>query len=220
MVTRKDIAVPPAYEPGQITGKPLEHYSEQFASLDPAAIAARTRAPYDQSKQEFTLTIMGTPHHIHWPDATFAPPADPYTKILMLRYLCEARYAEPTGNYIAYGELPWGSVYNSNFQGRVIRRFLYEFGRDLAAFKEIMEQTPGLGAEPQDKCDIGYKFDFMNGLPMKVLVWESDDEFPASAQMLYDQSVASAYTAEDIAVAGDLLINRLKSLRRERHGGA
>jgi hypothetical protein len=79
-----------------------------------------------------------------------------------------------------------------------------------------MEGTPGLAAVPEEKCDVGYRFVFMNGLSMKILIWEGDDEFPASAQMLFDETVVFGYTAEDVAVAGDILISRLKALRK-RH---
>jgi hypothetical protein len=202
----------PEYEFGQMLGKPLEHYKGVFASLDPAEIAARTRAPYDGERREFTLTLMGEDYTVHWPDAEITID-DPYARILMLRFLSEGRYIEATGKYIAYNELPWGDVYKTNFQGRVIGRFLREFGRDPGAFKRIMEEAPGLGAEPESAGDIGYRFGFMNGLPMKVLIWEGDDEFPASAQMLYDETVVFAYTAEDVAVAGDILLRRLKKLR-------
>jgi hypothetical protein len=81
-------------------------------------------------------------------------------------------------------------------------------------------ETPELDAEAEEKCDVGYKFDFMNGLPMKILVWEGDDEFPSSAQMLYDETVVFGYTAEDIAVAGDILIGRLKKMRGDKDAKA
>jgi hypothetical protein len=213
MAIEKEGAVRPVYEFGQMTGKPLEYYSGVFASLGPEEIAERARAPYDAARREFTLTLMGEDYTVSWPDAKIDL-VDPYSRILMLRYLCEGRYIEPTGKYIAYNELPWGDVYEMNFHGRVIGRFLREFGNDTDAFKRIMEGTPGLGAVAEDKCDRGYRFDFMNGLPMKILMWEGDDEFPASAQMLYDETVVFGYTAEDIAVAGDILIGRLKKLRR------
>ncbi|MDR1292391.1 MAG: DUF3786 domain-containing protein, partial [Clostridiales Family XIII bacterium] len=145
MAIRKDITTQPVYEFGQAAGKPLEYYSEAFASLDPAEIAERTRVPYDARRRRFTLTIMGAAHTVDWPGAGFGT-TDPYTRILILRYLDEGRYIEPIGKYIAYNELPWGNVYNTNFQGRVIMRFLRAFGNDLGAFKSIMEKTRGLKA--------------------------------------------------------------------------
>jgi hypothetical protein len=153
MTIRTDItSQQPVDEFGQLTGKPLEYYSGVFASLDPSEIAERTRVPYDAARRRFTLTIMGAAHTVDWPDAVFDS-ADPYTRILMLRYLDEGRHIPPTGRYIAYNELPWGDVYGTNFQGRVIRRFLRAFGNDLDTFKSVMEETPGLGAEREEKYE-------------------------------------------------------------------
>jgi hypothetical protein len=213
---------PPVYEAGQLTGKPLEHYSEMFASLDPQEIAARAGVPYDAERRKFTITLMGEAYAVSWPGAEITakssvssfPNPNPYERILMLRYLDEGKYIEPTGKYIAYNEMPWGDVYGSNYQGRVIMRFLHEFGHDTASLKRVMEETPGIGAALEPKCDVGYSFLFMNGLSMKILVWEGDDEFPPSAQMLYDETAVFGYTAEDVAVAGDILISRLKALRK------
>ncbi|MDR0518450.1 MAG: DUF3786 domain-containing protein [Clostridiales Family XIII bacterium] len=212
----------PVYNPGQMTEKPIEHYTRIFTSLEPAGISSRTAVPYDAERGEFTLTLMGAEYAVSWPDATIEPkdssdplafPINPYERILMLRYLDEGKYIEPIDKYIAYNELPWGDVYGSNFQGRVISRFLREFGRDTDAFKRIMETVPSLAAVPEPKCDVGYCFRFMNGLMMKVLMWEGDDEFPPAAQMLYDETIVFGYTAEDVAVAGDILIARMKRFR-------
>ncbi|MDR0596409.1 MAG: DUF3786 domain-containing protein [Clostridiales Family XIII bacterium] len=212
----------PTYNPGQTTGRPIEHYTAIFASLDPREASARTGVPYDAGRREFTVTLMGAEYAVGWPGAEMEPkrgaekfafPIDPYERILILRYLDEGRHIEPIGKYIAYNELPWGDVYGANFQGRVIRRFLHEFGQDVGMVRKIMENIPLLKSLPEPKCDIGYGFVFMNGLPMKILIWEGDDEFPASAQLLYDETVVFGYTAEDVAVAGDILISRMKRMR-------
>jgi hypothetical protein len=210
---------------GQMTGKPLEHYTGIFEGLDPVEIARRTRVAYDAERREFSLVLMGSRVTVSWPGGEMEMDAgacgisdrreypDAYERILLLRYLCEGRYIEPTGRYIAYSEVPWGDVYGSNYQGRVIARFAGTFGRDIAALGKIMEGTPGLEAVPEPLGDVCYRFLFMHGLPMKVIMWEGDDEFPPSAQLLYDETVVFGFTAEDVAVAGDILIARLKKLR-------
>jgi hypothetical protein len=70
-------------------------------------------------------------------------------------------------------------------------------------------ENPGLKFEKLDKSDAGYRFEFMSGLYMSFLLWEGDDEFPASAQILFDDNFPHAFTAEDIAVVGDVAISRL-----------
>ena len=48
---------------------------------------------------------------------------------------------------------------------------------------------------------------------MSIIIWEGDDEFPSKAQILFDDNFPSAFSAEDIAVAGDICISRLKALK-------
>jgi hypothetical protein len=44
---------------------------------------------------------------------------------------------------------------------------------------------------------------------MTFLVWAADDEFPASAQILFDDNFPSAFTAEDIAVIPGVAMDHL-----------
>lgn len=45
---------------------------------------------------------------------------------------------------------------------------------------------------------------------IRLSIWEGDNEFPASAQILFSDNFSAAFTAEDIAVAGDITLNALK----------
>jgi hypothetical protein len=76
-----------------------------------------------------------------------------------------------------------------------------------------MEKNPWLRVEVLGKGDAGYRFEFLNGLFVSILLWGADDEFPPSAQILFDDNFVFAFTAEDIAVVGEVIIEGLKSLR-------
>ena len=138
-----------------------------------------------------------------------------YEKILFIRYLCEGRYAEPLGKQLSYREIPWGDLYFTNFENRCIKRLARSYGNNLDVFRKIMEETPGLSAQKLAKSDAGYRFNFFNDLFMSFLIWAGDDEFPSSAQILFDDNFPWAFTAEDIAVAGDVALNHLKTLAGE-----
>jgi hypothetical protein len=134
-------------------------------------------------------------------------------RILILRYLCEGNYLAPRGKQLSYHEVPWGTVYYRNFEGRCIKPLARSFGADLGTFRQIMETTTELRAEPLGRGDAGYRFEFMSGLFISLLLWAGDDEFPPSAQILFDDNLVFAFTAEDLAVAGEVVIRRLKKRR-------
>jgi hypothetical protein len=149
-------------------------------------------------------------------DDAFSPAdvsPNPYEKLLIIRYLTEGAYALPSGKLVSYEELPWGSVYMRNFRGRVIGRLAREFGRGPEAFPDIIESMPGLNYEKISVGDHGYRIEFIDNIYISVIYYEGDDEFPASFQALFDDNIKYAFTAEDVAVVGDVLIGRLKAHR-------
>ncbi|MDR0709851.1 MAG: DUF3786 domain-containing protein [Spirochaetaceae bacterium] len=142
-------------------------------------------------------------------------PADPEQTacdILILRYLCEGRYYSDTGKRLSYNEVPWGPVYYRNFDGRCLKRLAYGFGNDIPRFKRIIESAPGLKAEKLPQGDAGYRIEFLSGLFISLILYAADDEFPPSAQILFDDNFVFAFTAEDLAVVGEVVIDRLKRM--------
>ena len=69
-----------------------------------------------------------------------------------------------------------------------------------------------IGGQKISMGDSGYKFEFMNDLHMYFILWAGDEDFPPSAQILFDDNFPLAFTAEDIAVVGDVSIGKLKEI--------
>jgi hypothetical protein len=199
---------------------PFSHYLGIYKTLDPGEIARRCALPFDAEASAFRLRIMGREYDAAFPDFELrdsggAPAGKGYEKILFLRYLCGGKYFETAGKSLAYHEIPWGSVYYPNFRGRCINRFAALFGRDLGAFRKIMEENRELRAGPLKGGDAGYRFEALSGFYMSLLLWEGDEEFPPAAQILFDDNFVFAFTAEDLAVLAEVVLERLKALRRE-----
>ncbi|MDR1816167.1 MAG: DUF3786 domain-containing protein [Clostridiales Family XIII bacterium] len=200
---------------GQMTETPLRHYMGLYRGSDPAEISARTGVAWDAGRSAFSLRLMGAAYEIGFPEFSRGVLGNAYEEILIIRYLLEGRYVRGTGRQLAYAEMPWGPVYMKNFGGRVLERLVGTFGRDPSRLTRAVTQASGLRHEAADGCDVGYRMEFLGsgeqmGLWLSVLLWEGDEEFPASAQVLFDEGFRYAFSAEDIAVVGDVLISRLK----------
>jgi hypothetical protein len=134
-----------------------------------------------------------------------------------MRFLCEGRWTPPGGKQLAYQEVPWGATYLAAFNGRCIQRAARTFGNKLAAFDAAMQNWPGLKAEhlyhgqsASETGKTGWRFEFISGFYMSMLLWTGDDEFPPSAQILFDDNFPASFTAEDLAVVGECAIGRIK----------
>ena len=207
------------------SGNPLRYYQANYRELDPGEIAQRCGLEFNRKSSRLRLRVLGTEHTVPHPEFALldndanesheeagAPEIDPYEKILFLRYLCEGKYFPSQGKRLSYNEIPWGSVYYRNFEGRCLRRCARVFGKDIQKFVKMIENNPNLRAEALNIGDASCRLEFINGLYISIILWGADDEFPPSAQLLFDDNFVFAFTAEDIAVAAEVLTDRLKKL--------
>ena len=199
----------------QQTRVPFEHYANIYKTLDPGEIAQRCNVSFNNGS--FGLRIMGSEYRAGFPvfqliDSTGKINDDPCENILFIHYLCEGKYLPGQGKQLAYNEMPWGDVYYRNFEGRCLKHCAFSFGRDIPAFRAFIGGNTALKAEALKTGDAGYRFEFTNGLYISLILWASDDEFPPSAQILFEDNFVLAFDAEDLAAVGDVMINRLLRL--------
>jgi len=190
---------------------PFAHYEEKFRALDPEDAAKRLR-DVSWDGREFTLGLLGRTFAISHPayairalDGGEVPPLQVQT--FLLRYLLESRDVAWGGGWKTFREMPWGEMYIKPYTGRVLTRAAFTFGTRVAAFRAAAEN---MGATPVGHGDAGYQFDLIGGYKMQILVWEGDEEFQPSAQVLYSDNFAGGFAAEDRVVAGDILISSVK----------
>ncbi len=198
---------------------PLQHYLEAFAAADPQEMSSRAAVPYDEETHQFSLTFLGKRYRIGWPEFTLAQESEDgvyspllsgnQAKILVLRYLTECSYVASAGKMLTYRELPWGEVYFRQFSGRCLSRLAFSYGNRLAQFREKMEK---LGAKQIAQSDAGYEIAVFPDFTVQFLLWEGDDEFPPSSQILFSDNFAAAFHGEDPVVVSEIIISALKQI--------
>lgn len=198
---------------------PYQHYTEAYAKADPDEISTRLQIPYDKEKKAFTFPFLGTIYRVTWPDylisheensSGYYPLEDMiYAKILVIRYLLEGKTVLARGEFKTYREMPWGEVYYQQFNGRCILRLAYGFGNKIQAFEKVME---AMGGKKLKFGDISYEITLFDGYQLQFILWQGDDEFPPSSQILFSDNFAEGFSAEDMAVTGDVCIGTFKAL--------
>lgn len=202
--------------------RPYEYYLKTYQEIDPKEISERTGFFYDEEKKVFTVVFMGSTYEISFPDYKISHKEDEKgvypleeamnAKIFMVRYLSEKAKAPSSGKFLTYREVPWGEVYFRQFQGRCLMRLAFSYGNKLEAFKKVMT---AMGAKPLEQGDCAFELEFMEGFFIRLILWEGDDEFPPSSQILFSDNFVVTFAAEDLAVAGDICINMMKAVERK-----
>lgn len=192
---------------------PMRIYEARYRALDPAAASARSGCSFDAEKSQFQLCLLGTPLYADWPAFRLHGAEGcldhAAVKLLVIRYLLEGTDAPFGGRFLSYRELPWGTVYDANFQGRCIRRLAFAFGNRPDAFRQAAEV---LGAAEIGGADAAYEFSFLDKHRVRLLLWHGDEEFSPAAQILFSDDTALAFSAEDMAAVGDVIISRLQEV--------
>ena len=196
---------------------PYDHYKGLLKDLEPQTITKNSTCPYDEVTSSFVVTVMGTPYKVVYPNGDVTDMAgedfDNYKlKTMILRYLINAKGVKTTGENIAYRDVSGGNIYFACFEGRCLKRFAFTFNYNIEGLKKAMTV---LNAEPQKLGDLSYRFEVINNMFMTVILWVGDDEFPPEAQILFDANFPSAFSAEDMAVMGDIFIPALKDLSKK-----
>ena len=174
---------------------------------------------YDAARQVFRLRLLGSEYDIRHPDfdagaVSGALPLSGIEQILVLRFLCEARVVPATaGKLLSYIELPWGDLYSRNFNGRCILRAARTFGSKTQRLNELLSSKGAqLHAEKLHYSEAAWRFEIINGVYITFIIREGDDEFASTAQILFDDNMSAAFSAEDAVVASEIAIARLGAM--------
>lgn len=200
---------------------PFEHYLAEYQKLDPVEAAGRVGVPYNPETKEFTIRMMQKEFLVSWPECGVrkADPSDQDygaaesgipAKIMIMRLLLRGVPTVYTGKFLTYREVPSGEVYYRQFNGRCMMRLAFSFGNKLDAFRAALEK---IGAKKLEYGDASYEFEFLNGYYVRFILWEGDEEFPPSSQILFSDNFPLSFEAEDLAVVGDISIGTLKNMK-------
>jgi len=196
-----------------------KNYQQSFelacASLKEMDLEERAKkAGADYQKGEdgakIIIDFFAEPYHIHFPQIEFYSPSKKtvslVTRILLLHYLIRADGSPLTGKWVGYKDIPGGLLYAGVFARRVIEPLVRKFGNSAKWFKEIGKKLGGKSVEVGDGSFILHAFPF---IPLQYVLWEGDEEFPPSVQLLFDASVDHYFSLEDIVVLGQMATGRL-----------
>ncbi len=166
--------------------------------------------------EKIIIHFFSEPYHIQFPQIEFYSPSKKtvslVTRILLLHYLIRADGNPITGKWVAYKDIPGGLLYAGVFARRVTEPLQRRFGMSAESFKKTGIK---LGGEPIKVGDASFFLKAFPYVPLQYILWEGDEEFPPSVQVLFDASVDHYLTLEDIVVLGQITTGRLinRSLR-------
>jgi hypothetical protein len=185
---------------------------EVLRRVEPARVAERAGARLDNASgvPRLELTFWGRAYTVAWPDVTARDSEGGSCPLPvesgLLQYLLLADGTPVENEWVSLRNLPHGAFYEQAFQGYSGGPLAKAYRRDLAGFRAAAER---LGGEPFDTGSAAYRFWAFPRLPIAVVFWSGGDEFPDSAQVLFDKTAGHYQPVEMLAHLGGMLCDRL-----------
>jgi hypothetical protein len=132
--------------------------------------------------------------------------ADEATAILALHYLAGCGPGVPRGVLVPFNQAEGGAAYYEAFKRRTIDRLAEEFGEDPGS---LIRAGGVLGGMDRELGAASIDIRAFPKVRLTLIVWEGDEEIPASANVLFDSVALEILDTEDLAVVGSLTMARL-----------
>jgi len=187
----------------------IARLQEELQGMDGRLLAVRAGTEWQDG--DIRLRLLGEEFAVAWPQATVRRVQDGSdaradVQVLLLTYLRNADGTPPAGSWLSFRELPNGGFYHRAFQGYAPDRIAQRLGNDLPAFRRAAEQT---GGRREPMGDASYGFQALPHVWLAAVLWEGDEEFPASARILFDKTCSRYLPTDLLAPLGRWLVGRL-----------
>lgn len=156
------------------------------------------------------LRCSGVDYVVSYPDGLVmnadGTATEPNIAILLLLYLLESTGRPPEDRWISFEQLPGGPGYLASFRGRVVAPILRTFG---SAPERLLEAAESLDGEPLKLGDMAVRIPALPRVPIVYAMWQGDDEFAPTANVVFDASVEGYLDAEVLTVLAEVTSRRL-----------
>ncbi len=157
----------------------------------------------------FVIPFFGINHFVKHPECEISredeKPVSLAAKILVLRYILNMVDKPLTGELISYKNIPGAFNYYPVFASKNIDPILAKY-KDLESLKEACLKLKGKQLEIGD---FSYEFDVFPKVPITIIYYKGDEDFPPSLDFLFDKLIQYIFSQEDVVVLCNLLSKRI-----------
>lgn len=182
-----------------------------LSERDPAQVAAAGLLELDQATGTIKIPFLGDNYFVNIASkhVLFEHGADvyPFLSVLLLHYLTGADETPLAGEWISFREFEGGDAYFGAFTNRSLVPLKETFGDNPDLLPPAAVSISG---EPLDYGDVGVRVPVFPKIPLAVVLWRGDSEFPPEGNILFDKTANSTLQTEDLNICSALTVSKLR----------
>lgn len=191
---------------------------EELTKRSPAQICLNAAVSFCTDEDIFLVKYLGRDYQISLQTGDVSGvgsgvEVSASVKVLLLHYLLNASNRPLSGNMISFRDLKNGAaIYYPNFYKRAVIPLIRTFG-DCA--EDIYKASAELNGVKEKYGHASVTVNVLPMVPVTFVLWEGEDDIPASGTILFDDSIEYFLPAEDIVCAGSFGVYELMRLKHE-----
>ncbi|MBU4240546.1 MAG: DUF3786 domain-containing protein [Actinobacteria bacterium] len=195
---------------------PFDEPVGKLRESDPEEVAGRTGAKWlpvgeGAGEGDLVVPVLEGEIVVNFPAVSLeaTPGLDSFTlKLLTLLYLCNSDGMPPSGSWVAYREVPGGRFYEPVVARSIEDPLARAFGSNPGEFVRAAETV---GGSIERFGDAACSFALFPLVPVCFIIWRSDEEFGARAQVLFDSNCDRHLDAFNLRMGAQEISSRLIS---------
>jgi len=176
-------------------------YFKKLLDLSPEDVCKRASCRYEADTKKYVFIVWGREYAIYpetsiieqVQDSAYQP--HEYFYLFIIYYLLYVTNNAISEVWISEKDMPGGTTF---FRGpHVIPTYLITevYQNNVQLFKKSCEK---LGGTIINQADAAFVFNITPKIPIAVLYWEGDEDFPPEAKLLFDKSITLHLTLDII----------------------
>ncbi len=184
---------------------------DELARADLAELALRASVEHVETSQEDALMVrfLGREYLLRRNDveAVDGGPLDVWIKVMLLMYVTRATGADPTGDWVAFRDLPNTLSKAKSFE-KWVNRIAGAYSGELERIVDTAAPLDGQAVEDAS-ADFAVRFRVLPRVSALLSLWDADEDFPARSSLLLDRGVLDYLDQEALTFLAEALTRAL-----------
>ena len=190
----------------------------EIEDIEQLCLKSGTRYLVTGSQKEIIIEYLSQSYRVTMPNIEILPAdsqegAPIRDKVVILHYLLSAKGTPITDKLIAFKELPGGDNYFRTFSKRAIEPLVEHFRGQSHLLIDAARKLDGHRAT---YGDVAVAIDAFSRVPITIILWQGDEEFPPQGSMLFNASISDYLSTYDITILCESIAWKLVTLSKER----
>jgi hypothetical protein len=175
----------------------------ELAAAIPLDVCRRSLCRYDADGQYYSLSVWGDAYAVYPHESRVdrlshhMGPAHAYLDLFIVHYLLHAKAVDATNTWISEKDIPGGATFFRGPHEIPTELIVRRYESDIKAFISACCRLQG---SPLAMADAAFAFRAAPRIPVAVLYFIGDEDFPPESRLLFDSSI-TAHLAADIVYA-------------------